>query len=77
LAAEQEMRALAQEMRARVIAAESELPRAIAEAFQKGNISVNDYYRMQNLISDTEMRKAIAATGSADTVTPRKKTKLG
>jgi uncharacterized protein YqfA (UPF0365 family) len=80
IAAEQEMRALTQEMRAKVVAAESELPRAIAEAFARGNISVSDYYKMQNMLSDTEMRKAIAGqstTGSADTISaPRKKTKL-
>lgn len=80
LASEQEMRALTQEMRARVVAAEAELPRAIADAFARGNISVNDYYRMQNLISDTEMRQSIASSSgtSRDALpVPRKKTKLG
>jgi uncharacterized protein YqfA (UPF0365 family) len=66
IAAEQEMRALTQEMRARVVAAESELPRAIAEAFMRGNITVQDYYRMQNTLSDTDMRKAIAASSNAN-----------
>lgn len=81
LAAEQEMRALTQEMRARVIAAEAELPRAIAEAFSRGNISVTDYYRLQNMLSDTQMRNAIAGTGSLNAQdmlpAPRKKTRLG
>jgi uncharacterized protein YqfA (UPF0365 family) len=80
LASEQEMRALTQEMRARVVAAEAELPRAIAEAFSRGNISVTDYYKMQNLVSDTEMRQAIASTSgtSRDALpAPKKKTKLG
>jgi len=79
LAAEQEMKGLTQEMRARVLAAESELPRAIAEAFAKGNIGVNDWYKMQNLLSDTDMRKAIAGTNTlADpTTVQKKKTKLG
>ena len=79
LAAEQEMKVLTQEMRARVLAAESELPRAIAEAFSKGNISVTEYYRMQNMLSDTEMRKAIAGTSLMQEAlpAPKKKTKLG
>lgn len=78
LAAEQEMRVLTQEMRARVLAAESELPRAIAEAFQKGNISVNEYYKMQNVLSDTDMRKAIAGTNLTQDMlpAPKKKTRL-
>jgi len=80
LASEQEMRALTQEMRARVVAAEAELPRAIADAFARGNISVTDYYKMQNLVSDTEMRQAIASSSgsSRDALpAPKKKTKLG
>ena len=79
LAAEQEMKVLTQEMRARVLAAESELPRAIAEAFAKGNISVTDYYRMQNMLSDTEMRKSIAGTSlmQESLPAPKKKSKLG
>ena len=79
IATEQEMRALTQEMRARVVAAESELPRAIAEAFARGNISVQEYYQMQNMLSDTEMRKSIAGTSNSDMVvaTTKKKSRLG
>jgi uncharacterized protein YqfA (UPF0365 family) len=46
-------------MRARVVEAEAEVPRAMAEAFRSGNLGVMDYYRMQNMNSDTEMRTAI------------------
>lgn len=60
IAREQEMRALEQEMRARVVAAESEVPKAMAEAFRSGNLGVMDYYKMQNIKSDTEMRTRIA-----------------
>lgn len=60
LAAEQEMRAKTQEMRATVIAAEAEVPKAMSEAIRKGNIGVMDYYRMQNIVSDTAMRNSIA-----------------
>jgi len=52
--------ALEQEMRARVVEAEAEVPRAMAEAFRKGNLGIMDYYRMQNLQADTGMRETIA-----------------
>jgi uncharacterized protein YqfA (UPF0365 family) len=52
--------ALEQEMRARVVEAESEVPRAMAEAFRAGNLGVMDYYRLRNLQADTGMREAIA-----------------
>ena len=51
--------ALEQEMRARVIEAEAEVPRAMAEAFRRGNIGLMDYYRMKNVQADTAMREAI------------------
>ncbi len=60
VAREQEMRALVQEMQARVVEAQAEVPKAMAEAFRKGNLGVMDFYRMQNIQSDTEMRKSIA-----------------
>jgi uncharacterized protein YqfA (UPF0365 family) len=63
VAREQEMRALVQEMQARVVEAQSEVPKAMAEAFRKGNLGVMDFYRMQNIQSDTEMRKSISEEG--------------
>lgn len=51
--------ALEQEMRARVVEAEAEVPRAMAEAFRQGNLGIMDYYRMQNLQADTDMRETI------------------
>lgn len=60
VASEQEMKAKAQEARANVIQAEAEIPLAIAEAFRNGNLGIMDYYRMQNIKADTEMRDAIA-----------------
>jgi uncharacterized protein YqfA (UPF0365 family) len=60
VALEQEMKARTQEMRAKVVEAESEVPRALAEAFRSGNLGVMDYYRFQNLQSDTAMRSSIA-----------------
>jgi uncharacterized protein YqfA (UPF0365 family) len=54
--------ALEQEMRARVVDAEAEVPRAMAEAFREGNLGIMDYYRMKNVQADTEMRESIAGT---------------
>lgn len=59
LAAEQEMKAETQRMRAKVVEAEATIPVALAEAFRSGNLGVMDYYRMNNLKADTEMRGAI------------------
>ena len=60
IALEQEMKAKAQEARAKVIEAEAEVPIAMAEAFRNGNLGIMDYYRMENIQSDTEMRESIA-----------------
>jgi uncharacterized protein YqfA (UPF0365 family) len=54
--------ALEQEMRARVVEAEADVPRAMAEAFRQGNLGIMDYYRMKNVQADTEMREGIART---------------
>jgi uncharacterized protein YqfA (UPF0365 family) len=60
----EERRAMAvaeeQEMRAKVTAAEAEVPLALAESLRSGNLGVMDYYRMQNVQADTEMRTSIA-----------------
>ena len=58
-AAEQEQKAETQAMRAKVVEAEAQIPQAIAEAFRSGNLGVMDYYRLNNLKADTEMRSAI------------------
>ncbi len=59
-ALEQEMRARVQEMQAKVVEAQAEVPRAMAQAFREGNLGVMDFYRLQNIDSDTSMRKSIA-----------------
>ena len=64
VAQEQENIATVQEMRAKVVAAEAEVPRAMAEALRLGKLGVMDYYQMQNVISDTRMRQAIAGEGA-------------
>ncbi len=67
VALEQEMIAKAQEARANVIQAEAEIPKAIAQAFISGNLGVMDYYKMQNVQADTEMRQSISGSGSGKT----------
>jgi len=68
----EERRAMAvaqeQEMRARVVEAEAEVPRAMAEAFRSGNLGIMDYYRMKNLQADTGMREAIGDTDAGGSV---------
>src|SRR3954451_1281642 len=64
VALEQEMRAKVEENRAHVVLAESEVPKAISQAFREGKLGVMDYYNMRNVQSDTKMRGAIASAGN-------------
>jgi uncharacterized protein YqfA (UPF0365 family) len=60
VALEQENKAKIEEMRARVVEAEAQIPMAMAEAFRNGNLGVMDYYNMKNVMADTSMRENIA-----------------
>ena len=60
VAREQEMKAEVQEMRAKVVAAEAEVPLAMADALRTGKLGVMDYYQMQNIMADTQMRDGIS-----------------
>ena len=60
VAMEQEYKAEAQNQRSKVIAAEAEIPLAMADAFRKGNLGVLDFQRYKNIQADTAMRQAIA-----------------
>ena len=60
VAMEQEFKAEAQNQRSKVIAAEAQIPLAMAEAFRTGNLGVMDYQRYRNVQADTTMRQAIA-----------------
>ena len=64
VAEEQEMTARTQEMKAKVVLAEAEVPKAMAQAFRDGNLGIMDYYKMENIKSDTGMRDAIADSDS-------------
>ncbi|WNJ20751.1 flotillin-like protein FloA [Pontibacter sp. G13] len=60
VAEEQYYKARVQEMRAKLIEAEAQVPMAIAEAFRLGNLGVMDYYRLQNMEADTKMRRSFS-----------------
>jgi len=60
VALEAEFKARTQEMQAKVVESEAQVPLAMAEAFRQGNLGVMDYYRMRNIQSDTSMRQTIA-----------------
>lgn len=64
-AREQEMIARIQENRAKVVLAEAQVPKAIAEAFSSGKLGLLDFYDLKNLQADTSMRESIAGTGSS------------
>lgn len=65
----EERRAMAlakeQEMRAYVVEAEAEVPKAMAYALREGKMGVMDYYELQNLKADTDMRESIKGSGAA------------
>jgi len=61
VAAEQEQVAEVMANRAKLVLAEAEVPKAMADAFRAGNLGIFDYYRMKNIESDTKMRTQIAA----------------
>lgn len=63
VAQEQEMRAEVQAMRAKVVEAEAEVPKALSEALRQGHLGAFDYYNMKNIMADTNMRDAISQTG--------------
>jgi len=65
VAAEQEMIASIEQSRAQLVLAEADVPHAMAEAFRSGNLGIIDYNKLRNIQADTEMRRSIAAAGSA------------
>ena len=67
------MKAKTQEMKALVIEAESQVPKAMAQALQKGKLGVMDYYNMQNVMADTNMRNAIGGAEESNEVNMKEK----
>jgi uncharacterized protein YqfA (UPF0365 family) len=68
VAKEQEMIAGIEESRASVVAAEAEVPRALADALASGHLGIHDYYKLRNLQADTDMRRTIAGGTTGATV---------
>jgi uncharacterized protein YqfA (UPF0365 family) len=64
VAAEQEQKAQIHANRAKVVLAEAEVPKAIAQAFREGNLGVMDYLQIKNIQADTEMRRGIGGAES-------------
>lgn len=73
VAKEQEMKASVQEMRAKVVEAEAEVPKALAEALKTGKMGVMDYYNLQNIQADTQMRDSISKGSKGESVEKDKK----
>jgi len=61
---EQENFAKIEENRGHLVEAEAEVPKAMAEAFRTGSLGILDYYKLKNVQADTDMREAIAGSGS-------------
>jgi uncharacterized protein YqfA (UPF0365 family) len=60
---EQEMKAAVVENQARVVLAEADVPKALAQALREGNLGVMEMYRLKNIDADTQMRNTIAGEG--------------
>ena len=63
VASEQEQYASIEESRAKLVDAEAEVPKAMADSFRSGKLGILDYYKLRNVQADTNMRQAIAGTG--------------
>lgn len=68
VAVEQENKAEVQKMRAKVVAAEAEIPLALADALKSGNFGVLDYYNLKNVVADTDMRSSIGKSVTPDDI---------
>lgn len=66
VAREQEMVAAVQEMRAKVVEAEAEVPKALATALREGKMGAMEYYNLQNVLADTQMRDSISKISKND-----------
>lgn len=69
VAVEQESVAQIEQSRAALVEAEAEVPKAMAEAFRTGKLTIMDYYKLRNVQADTDMRRSIASPASVQTKT--------
>ena len=65
VAREQEKMAAIEESRGKLVEAEAEVPKAMAEAFRSGTLGIMDYYQLRNVQADTHMRDSIAGGDSS------------
>ena len=70
VAKEQEMKAYTQEMEAKVVEAEAQVPHAMADALKSGRLGVMDYYNLNNIKADTDMRDSISRSGNEGPLKP-------
>ena len=70
VAKEQEMKAYTQEMEAKVVEAQAEVPHAMAQALREGKLGVMDYYNLNNVQADTDMRNSIKNVGNSGKLRP-------
>lgn len=75
VALEQENKAKVQEMKAKVLESEAEVPKALAKALDEGKINPVDYYDIQNLQADTNLRNALSGNTpeEKEDMVPKKK----
>jgi len=57
---QEKLKAEAEQERLKRAKLETEVPKALLKAFENGKMEVMDYYKMQNIIADTNMRKALS-----------------
>jgi len=67
VAEERENIAEIEENQAKLVEAEAEVPKAIAQAFREGTLGIMDYYKLRNIRADTDMRASIAHAGAGGT----------
>ncbi|CRX39383.1 flotillin-like protein FloA [Estrella lausannensis] len=60
VAVKQENEAKVKDMEAKLVEAQAAVPLSMAKAFEKGNLGIMDYQRIQNVQADTEMRKSLS-----------------
>ena len=65
VAKEQENQAEIEKSRAKLVEFQAQVPKAMAESFRSGKLGILDYYKLQNVQADTDMRKSIAVAGES------------
>ena len=72
VAKEQENQATIEQSRAKLVEAEAEVPKAMADSFRTGKLGILDYYKLRNVQADTEMRNSISVAGAGGSASNNK-----